>query len=245
MKFCISIFALLLAMNAVAQADLTLKLIGAPGSNVIFFEASGSVVNTESYKESGSTTTPAFVPSFRMSGDCFFWSTLGSNIGNALVNGLDYSSSGLGANLSLSSNVSYKIDGEGFDQLDRIRILGSDNDGEDDIRLLRQLSFYPELPSGSALSWSGAGHFNISGDSSFDDVFISGTYFQPIDDGNLIFFIILSGDINCDNKVDLLDVAPFVELLSYGRFSEKADVNRDGTVDLLDVTPFVDLLTSE
>ena len=51
------------------------------------------------------------------------------------------------------------------------------------------------------------------------------------------------GDVNCDGAVDLLDVTPFVELITTGEFSVKADINMDGSVDLLDVTPFVALLT--
>ena len=54
---------------------------------------------------------------------------------------------------------------------------------------------------------------------------------------------ILLGDVNCDNSVDLLDVAPFVEALSEKIFIDKADMNRDGAVDLLDVEPFVARLT--
>ena len=53
----------------------------------------------------------------------------------------------------------------------------------------------------------------------------------------------VAGDVNCDGVVDLLDVSPFVQLLSTGGFSEKADINGDGTVDLLDVSPFVALLS--
>ena len=51
------------------------------------------------------------------------------------------------------------------------------------------------------------------------------------------------GDINCDGVVNLLDVSPFVDLLSNNGFSAKADINTDGVVNLLDVSPFVDLLT--
>ena len=55
---------------------------------------------------------------------------------------------------------------------------------------------------------------------------------------------VLRGDVNCDGVVDLLDVAPFVEILTSGLgFDPKADINGDGTVDLLDVAPFVELLT--
>ena len=56
---------------------------------------------------------------------------------------------------------------------------------------------------------------------------------------------VLIGDVNCDGVIDLLDVAPFVELVLAGEFSDKADINDDGTVDLLDVAPFVDLLLSQ
>ena len=54
---------------------------------------------------------------------------------------------------------------------------------------------------------------------------------------------VLLGDVNCDGVVDLLDVQPFVALITGGGFSVKADINMDGVVDLLDVAPFVDLLT--
>ena len=51
-----------------------------------------------------------------------------------------------------------------------------------------------------------------------------------------------TGDINGDGVVDLLDVAPFVELLTSGEFQAEGDINGDGQIDLLDVQPFVDLL---
>ena len=54
---------------------------------------------------------------------------------------------------------------------------------------------------------------------------------------------ILRGDVNLDGVVDLLDVGPFVELLSNQTFQVEADVNQDGSVDLLDVAPFVAILS--
>ena len=54
---------------------------------------------------------------------------------------------------------------------------------------------------------------------------------------------ILLGDVNLDGSVDLLDVEPFVDLLTNGEFQNEADINQDGVVDLLDVAPFVGLLT--
>ena len=57
---------------------------------------------------------------------------------------------------------------------------------------------------------------------------------------DLPFFL---GDVNRDGAVDLLDVAPFVELLSSGTFTIEADINQDGSVNLLDVAPFTELLS--
>ena len=51
------------------------------------------------------------------------------------------------------------------------------------------------------------------------------------------------GDINCDGEIDLLDVAPFVDVLTGSDLTIKADINQDGIVNLLDVAPFVNLLT--
>lgn len=52
---------------------------------------------------------------------------------------------------------------------------------------------------------------------------------------------VLFGDINGDGAVNLLDIAPFVELLSSGEFLAAGDMNGDGAVDLLDVALFVEL----
>lgn len=51
------------------------------------------------------------------------------------------------------------------------------------------------------------------------------------------------GDVNCDGVVNLLDVDPFVDLISVGGYFEKADINEDGVLNLLDVGPFVALLS--
>ena len=50
------------------------------------------------------------------------------------------------------------------------------------------------------------------------------------------------GDINGDGEVNLLDVGPFVDLLSSGNYDPAADINLDGQVNLLDVGPFIALL---
>ena len=53
----------------------------------------------------------------------------------------------------------------------------------------------------------------------------------------------LIGDVNLDGAVNLLDVAPFVNLISTGTFQKEADINEDDSVNLLDVQPFVNLLS--
>ena len=53
----------------------------------------------------------------------------------------------------------------------------------------------------------------------------------------------LLGDVNQDGSVNLLDVAPFVELIQSGEYLAEADINQDGFVNLLDVSLFVELVT--
>ena len=53
---------------------------------------------------------------------------------------------------------------------------------------------------------------------------------------------VLLGDVNLDGEVNLLDVAPFVDLIVNNGFQLEADINMDGAVNILDVSPFVDIL---
>ena len=55
----------------------------------------------------------------------------------------------------------------------------------------------------------------------------------------------LLGDVNADKNINLLDVAPFVELLCSSEYQLEADVNLDGVVDLRDGPGFVDLIVNE
>ena len=55
---------------------------------------------------------------------------------------------------------------------------------------------------------------------------------------------ILIGDVNLDGMVNLLDVAPFVELVANSVFQTEADANHDGFVNLLDVAPFINILSN-
>ena len=55
---------------------------------------------------------------------------------------------------------------------------------------------------------------------------------------------VLPGDVNLDDVVDFLDIAPFIGLLTSGTFQAEADTNPDMVVDFLDIAPFIALLTS-
>lgn len=55
--------------------------------------------------------------------------------------------------------------------------------------------------------------------------------------------MVLLGDVNLDGVVNLLDVAPFVTLITNTIFQAEADINQDEVVNLLDVAPFVDIIT--
>lgn len=70
------------------------------------------------------------------------------------------------------------------------------------------------------------------------------SYFNTASPANITFGdAILLGDVNCDGNLNLLDVGPFVDLISSGSFLDKGDMNQDGQVNLLDVGPFVEALS--
>ena len=54
---------------------------------------------------------------------------------------------------------------------------------------------------------------------------------------------VVLGDVNMDGLINLLDIEPFVTLLSNGQFLAEADINKDGVVNLLDIEGFVALLS--
>lgn len=51
------------------------------------------------------------------------------------------------------------------------------------------------------------------------------------------------GDVDGDGMVNLLDVEPFVNVISSGEFQLEADCNQDGVVNLLDVDAFIGILS--
>ena len=53
----------------------------------------------------------------------------------------------------------------------------------------------------------------------------------------------LMGDANLDGSVNLLDVVPFINLITSSEYEPRVDANFDSDVNLLDVGAFVELLT--
>lgn len=54
--------------------------------------------------------------------------------------------------------------------------------------------------------------------------------------------LVLMGDINRDRLVNLLDIQPFIEVLTDGIYDITADMNADNRADLLDIGPFIDAI---
>ena len=53
------------------------------------------------------------------------------------------------------------------------------------------------------------------------------------------------GDLNDDDDVDFLDIAPFISALSNAMYTRTADCNQDCVVDFFDIAPFIAILTDQ
>ena len=100
--------------------------------------------------------------------------------------------------------------------------------------------FTVPIQASSGLLSAGSHHLKIiiadAGDEAVDSAVLLRCDSFGVPDG-------IKGDVNCDGVVDLLDVGPFVDVITGGGpYNVKADVNCDGVNDLLDVQPFVALL---
>ena len=113
---------------------------------------------------------------------------------------------------------------DGVSQSSGFQPLFEDNDA---LIPLTDVSFLANV----GFTWEGQSPGGVAGDITVDNFSFSA------DEED-----VLVGDVNCDGNIDLLDVTPFVDLLTSGKFSPKADINGDTFVNLLDVTPFVELL---
>ena len=107
---------------------------------------------------------------------------------------------------------------------------------DDTFGLLSQVVFEVEAGECYDIRVGGFRGFGQTGDGSEGCFMLNGSL--EADNGD-----VLLGDVNLDGFVNLLDVAPFVNLVSNGLFQAEGDINEDGFVNLLDVAPFVAILS--
>ena len=107
-----------------------------------------------------------------------------------------------------------------------LNIADFDCDGREDI-LVGQVSLLRNLGDSnfapSEQYFSGGTRFafgDVNGDNTIDLVSINSSFIQTS-----LNLISVTGDINRDGKVNLLDVAPFIDLVISGRFQKEADTN--------------------
>ena len=55
--------------------------------------------------------------------------------------------------------------------------------------------------------------------------------------------LIILGDCNLDDRVNFLDISPFISLLTSGDYLGQADMNRDGKLTFIDISSFIRLLS--
>ena len=154
--------------------------------------------------------------------------------------------------LGANANLNIELGGTVIDQNDRIFVDGDASiDGDITVSLIN--GFMPS--DGDAfpivvIGGTRTGLFNFLGEgdtvATFGTVNLNITY--SLFGGNDIGLIamdaaLILGDVNGDGLVNLLDVEPFVDLISSGGFNAAADINMDGVVNLLDVGPFIELLS--
>ena len=54
--------------------------------------------------------------------------------------------------------------------------------------------------------------------------------------------VILNGDLNNDNSINVLDVVLLVNIILSDNFSDDADLNQDGTINVLDVVNLINII---
>ena len=168
-----------MAIPGFANAELILELSGITGSNIITYEASGSVTVTRAI--SGSTSGLGLAPRHPTLGSAAWTASFDNNMGDVYKSGGAFNE-----NLALSGGgVTYAKNGSDFGTLELIDLDASDTLGADHVELdsAGDIS-YEALISGDVISWSGSGTFSLIGGDTFDSFFNTGTYSNLIDGGN-------------------------------------------------------------
>ena len=57
--------------------------------------------------------------------------------------------------------------------------------------------------------------------------------------------VFMLGDVNRDDAVNFLDIAPFIEVLSNNGFQLEADVDQNEVVNFFDIPRFIELLSGQ
>ncbi len=125
-----------------------------------------------------------------------------------------------------------------------------DNNGVDSgsARLLsgadgRVLNTFDGNSAGDQFGFSSRADGDINNDGATD--FLISTFYGTINEGYLFFSQAkpaILGDVNQDCEVNLLDVAPFIEILRNDGFLTEADCNQDDVVNFVDIIAFIDIL---
>jgi hypothetical protein len=183
----------------------------------------------------------------------------GTDSGSARVySGVDgsvlYNFDGDSAGDAFGSSVSGPgdVNGDGFDDL-IVGARGDDNNGIDSgsARVLSGadgsvLYVFDGDSAGDEFGFSVSGSGDFNGDG-LADFFV--TAFYGTNNGGYARLFAsqikaaLLGDCNQDCLVDMLDITPFIGILSTNSFLTEADCNQDGVVNFLDISPFAAILS--
>lgn len=148
-----------------AKADLVLNFSGEINSSIVTWEATGSVTNNQMVSAVNNDNIGRLP--FRGA-----WSTsVDNNIGNLFKSGVSSIN-----NATLSTPISYRINGVEFATIDAFDLGASDTSGGDDVELDMAGSgniLFPTLLNGAVLSWTGSGTFDL-GSVTYDEFFLDG-----------------------------------------------------------------------
>ena len=167
--------------------------------------------------------------------------------GNQETASLSYAT--LNFELAETATTAIQIGGTAIGEYDRVGARNAAIDGVLEVSMVDGFELQPGMSfSIVGVSLSTTGQFDqlpegaSLGDFNGVELFI--TYEGGISGNSVNLYTEFAvGDVNQDGQVNLLDVEPFIDLLTSGQFQAEADINQDGVVNLLDVQPFVALLS--
>lgn len=166
----------------------------------------------------------------------------------------DFDGDSAGDQFGISVTAVGDANGDGFADL-MVGAPFDDNNGTDSgsARLLsgvdgRVLNTFDGDSAGEQFGFTSQAVGDLNNDGAAD--FSISTFYGTTNQGFLFFSQLkplMLGDVNQDCEVNLLDIAPFIEILASASlaspiFLAEADCNEDGIVDFLDIAFFIDIL---